>query len=62
MAEAAVIGIDRRESRPFTLGDAMILIVALALGFAIARPAALSIAHGTYSVPQTTGKVLDWVE
>jgi hypothetical protein len=38
MAEAAVAGIELPRSRPFTLGDAMIVIIALALGLAIARP------------------------
>ncbi len=38
MAEAAFSGIERPQSRPFTLGDAMIVIIALALGLAIARP------------------------
>ena len=38
MAEAAVTEANRPEYRPFTLGDAMILIIALAFGLAIARP------------------------
>jgi hypothetical protein len=38
MAEAAVSDANRPVYRPFTLGDAMILIIALAFGLAIARP------------------------
>jgi hypothetical protein len=53
MAEAAVTDIARPKPRPFTLGDAMILIIALALGLALARPDIRSIAHGTYSVPHS---------
>ena len=53
MAEAVVVGIDRRRSRPFTLGDAMIFIIALALGLALARPAIHSLALGIGRVPQS---------
>lgn len=38
MAETKVIDVDRPRCRPFGLGDAMILIVALALGLANTRP------------------------
>jgi hypothetical protein len=38
MAEAAVTDANRPMYWPFALGDAMILIIALALGLAIARP------------------------
>jgi len=51
MADAAVTDIARPKSRPFTLGDAMILIVALALGLAIARPGIIVIADAIRSVP-----------
>jgi hypothetical protein len=54
MAEAAVTDIARPKPRPFTLGDAMILIIALGLGLALARPDILSIAQGTYSVPHSS--------
>jgi len=50
MAEAAVTDIDRPKSRPFTLGDAMILIIALALGLAIARPGIILIAEAMRTV------------
>ncbi len=39
MVGAAVVDIGRSRCRPFGLGDVMILIVALALGLAVARPA-----------------------
>jgi hypothetical protein len=38
MADRAVTQVDRPQFRPFTLGDAMILIIALAPGLAFARP------------------------
>src|ERR1017187_4437858 len=52
MAEAAVTGIDRPKCRPFTLGDAMILIIALALGLAIARPGIVHVDDAIRSGPQ----------
>lgn len=38
MAHRAATEVDRPQLRPFTLGDAMILIIALAPGLAFARP------------------------
>ncbi len=43
--------IDQRQRRPFRVGDAMILIIALALGLALARPAIFSLAFKIRSVP-----------
>ena len=51
MAEAAVTDIGRPRSRPFALGDAMILIVALALGLALAGPGIVIIADAIRTVP-----------
>jgi hypothetical protein len=52
MAEAAVTDANRPMYRPFTLGDAMILIIALALGLAIARPAIALIVDAVRSDPR----------
>ena len=51
MAEAAVTEIGRPRCRPFGLGDAMILIVALALGLALAGPGIIIIADGIRTIP-----------
>jgi hypothetical protein len=51
MAEAVVTEVDRTKFRPFTLGDAMILIIALALGLAVARPGIVLIAEAVRTVP-----------
>ena len=48
---AAVITDVTDHSRPFTFGDAMILIVALALGMAITRPGIVLIAEGERTIP-----------
>jgi hypothetical protein len=53
MARAAVNDIDTPRSRPFGLGDAMILIVALALGLALAGPGIIIIADAISSVPRS---------
>jgi hypothetical protein len=58
MAEAAVADLDRPRSRPFTLGDAMILIVALALALAIARPGIAMIANALRTVPHSQFRTL----
>jgi hypothetical protein len=42
---------DQRQRRLFTLGDAMILIIALALGLAVARPVISSLAFKIRSLP-----------
>jgi hypothetical protein len=52
MANAAVTDVDRPKYRPFSLADAMILIIALALGLAIARPAIILIADAVRSDPR----------
>jgi hypothetical protein len=52
MANAAVTDIERPKYRPFSLADAMILIIALALGLAIARPAIILIADAVRSDPR----------
>jgi hypothetical protein len=52
MAEAAVTDANRPMYRPFTLGDAMILIIALALGLAIARPGIALIVDAVRSDPR----------
>src|SRR3954453_1169874 len=52
MAEAAVTDMDRPRSRPFGLGDAMILIVALALSLALAGPGIIIIADAIRTVPR----------
>jgi hypothetical protein len=52
MAEAAVTDIDRPKCRAFTLGDAMILIIALALGLAIARPGIALVGNAIRSLPR----------
>jgi hypothetical protein len=52
MSEAAATAIDRPKFRPFTLGDAMILIIALALGLAIARPGIGIVVDAFRSVPR----------
>jgi len=52
MPEAAVTDIDPPKCRPFTLGDAMILIIALALGLTIARPGIIVIADTLRTVPR----------
>jgi hypothetical protein len=52
MAEATAPVIDRPRFRPFGLGDAMILIVALALGLALAGPGTIVIADAIRSVPR----------
>jgi len=51
MAEAVITEVDRTKFRPFTLGDAMILIIALALGLAVARPGIVLIAAAFRTVP-----------
>ncbi len=51
MQHPTVTGIDHRQRRPFRVGDAMILIIALALGLALARPALFSLAFKIRSVP-----------
>jgi hypothetical protein len=52
MAELAVTDDDRPRSRRFGLGDVMILIVALALGLALAGPAFIIIADAIRSAPR----------
>jgi hypothetical protein len=52
MAEAVVTDIERANSRPFTSSDAMTLIIALALGLAVARPAIVLVVNAIHSVPQ----------
>jgi hypothetical protein len=51
MQHPIVASIDQKQRRPFTLGDAMILIIALALGLAVARPAISSLAFKIRSLP-----------
>ncbi len=51
MADAAVTEIGRSRCRPFGLGDAMILIVALALGLALAGPGIIVVADGIRTIP-----------
>jgi hypothetical protein len=51
MVHPTVAEIDKPRSRPFTLGDAMILVIALALGLALARPIIGSLAFKIRSVP-----------
>ena len=51
MAAAVITDVDRTKFRPFTLGDAMILIIALALGMAIARPGIVLIAEAVRTIP-----------
>ncbi len=51
MAEAAVTEIGRPRCRPFGLGDAMILIAALALGLALAGPGIIIIADSIRTTP-----------
>jgi hypothetical protein len=58
MPEAAVTDMDRRRSRPFGLGDAMILIVALALGLAVGGPGIILIADAIRSVPRNHFRTL----
>lgn len=58
MAEAAVTDIDRPKSRPLTLADAMILIIALALGLAMARPGIVLIADAIRTVPHKQFRTL----
>ncbi len=52
MGELTVIDIDRPTSRPLSLADAMIFIIALGLGLALARPAIILIADGVRSDPR----------
>src|SRR4051812_34949973 len=59
MAEVAATDIDRPRSRPFGLGDAMILIVALALSLALAGPAIIIIADTIHSDPRWWFQTLD---
>jgi hypothetical protein len=62
MVHPIVAEIDQPQSRPFTLGDAMILVIALAPGLAVARPVIISLAFKIGSVPpsyfRTLGVVL----
>jgi hypothetical protein len=58
MAHAAVTDINRPTFRPFTLGDAMILIVALALGLAIARTSIGRIANAFLTIAQSHFRTL----
>jgi hypothetical protein len=58
MAEAAVTEIGRPRCRPFGLGDAMILIVALALGLAVAGPGIIIIADGIRTIPHKQFRTL----
>ncbi len=58
MAEAAVTDIAPPEPRPFTLGDAMIFIIALALSLALARPGIIVIADAIRTVPQSHFRTL----
>ncbi len=51
MVHPYVAAIDQPQSRPFTLGDRMILVIALALGLALARPIIRSLAFKIGSVP-----------
>jgi hypothetical protein len=51
MQHPTVAGINQRQHRPFTLGDAMILIIALAVGLALVRPALFSLDLKIRSVP-----------
>ena len=51
MVHPNVADIDQPQSRPFTLGDAMILVIALAMGLALARPVIRSLAFRIRSVP-----------
>ncbi len=52
--EAAVVDVDRPRCRPFSLGDVMILIVAIALGLAVARPALSTIVIAIQQAPRDT--------
>jgi hypothetical protein len=65
MAELTVTDDDRPRSRRFGLADMMILIVALALGLALAGPAFIIIADAIRSVPrnhfQTLAGVVQFV-
>jgi hypothetical protein len=58
MAELAVADEDRPRSRRFGLADVMILIVALALGLALAGPAFIIIADAIRSVPRNHFRTL----
>jgi hypothetical protein len=58
MVDAAVTDINRPTYRPFTLGDSMILIAALALGLAIARPAMAMIVDSIHTVAQSHFRTL----
>jgi hypothetical protein len=51
MAEHLDIDIERPQSRPFTLGDAMILLLALSLGLALARAGIVFLWNYIRSVP-----------
>jgi hypothetical protein len=51
MVHPYVAAIDQPQSRPFTVGDRMILVIALALGLALARPIIRSLAFKIGSVP-----------
>ena len=51
MVEAAVTDIDRPQSRQLTLADAMIFIVAIALGLALAGPGILLILDAIRTAP-----------
>jgi hypothetical protein len=51
MAEQLVIDTDRPQSRPLTLGDAMILMLAVSLGLALARAGIVFLWNYVYSVP-----------
>jgi hypothetical protein len=59
MGATAATGIDRPTSRPFGLADAMIVIIALGLGLAIARPALVLIANAVRSDPRWRFQTLD---
>jgi hypothetical protein len=58
MAVLALTDDDQPRSRRFGLGDAMILIVALALGLALAGPAFMIIADGIRSAPRNHFRTL----
>jgi hypothetical protein len=51
VAEQIVIDIDRPQSRPFTLSDAMILMLAVSLGLALARAGIVFLWNYIRSVP-----------
>ena len=59
MGEPTVTDHDRLTSRPFGVADAMIFIIALGLGLALARPAIVLIADAIRSDPRWRFQTLD---